>query len=275
MKLSSTLCWVLATSALYAGATADSNNNDGLSSPALRLHPRQNILSSLANVILGADDTPTDAQTPTTPTSATRTTQTSTTTRTTRTSRTQTTATSDKPTTTDDDDVTTTSVVTVTSTRRTTTPTRNTNSGTSTSRMPTGTDSTPTDPSPSPTRTSSVVIVTLTRPGITTTATAAPLPTIDKANGEKADVGTSSNITTIIVAPTVTSCGLLFVAVVFYFFRRSAMRSKYGDDDIFGQPHNYSPDPFLPTAYHDNPEAHYKDYPADHPKNYPNSYQLN
>ncbi|KAJ1843695.1 hypothetical protein LPJ57_009673, partial [Coemansia sp. RSA 486] len=59
--------------------------------------------------------------------------------------------------------------------------------------------------SPTPTKSSSLVIVTVTRTGSTITTFEPEAPTIDQANGEKADVGTSENLTTIIAAPVATA----------------------------------------------------------------------
>ncbi|KAJ1932363.1 hypothetical protein EC988_009484 [Linderina pennispora] len=105
-----------------------------------------------------------------------------------------------------------------------------------------------------------MVVVTITRPGLTTTMLR-DFPTIDQANGEKADVGASTNLTTVIAAPCVTAGGLLVCAIVFYFMRRRAVSSKYGVDDIFSQPVNQSSDPFLtPLPYHDQLHGYSKEY---------------
>ncbi|KAJ2795024.1 hypothetical protein H4R20_006024 [Coemansia guatemalensis] len=97
------------------------------------------------------------------------------------------------------------------------------------------TETEPTD-SPTPTdESSSMVVVTATRPGVTTTTMVGPAPTIDDANGDKADVGTSGNLTSIIVASSVTAAALLLCTVLFYLYRRRKNRMTHGEEDFFAK----------------------------------------
>ncbi|KAJ2614969.1 hypothetical protein H4S08_001450 [Coemansia sp. RSA 1365] len=117
----------------------------------------------------------------------------------------------------------------------------------------------PTD-SPTPTDSSSMVVVTATRPGVTTTTMIGPAPTIDDANGDKADVGSSGNLTSIIVASSVTAAALLLCTVLFYLYRRRRNRMTHGEEDFFAKgPLDGSPlsragntvattSPFIPPA---------------------------
>ncbi|KAJ1725431.1 hypothetical protein LPJ53_000361 [Coemansia erecta] len=103
---------------------------------------------------------------------------------------------------------------------------------TSTKTSSTKTSSTKTSPTTT-SKSTSMVVVTVTRPGSTITTVAPPPPTIDQANGDKADVGTSENLTTIIAAPTATAVALMLFAVLFYLHRRRKNRIRYSDDDTF------------------------------------------
>ncbi|KAJ2743586.1 hypothetical protein GGI19_006681, partial [Coemansia pectinata] len=87
--------------------------------------------------------------------------------------------------------------------------TRSTPSSRSSEDKPTSDEPTSPTASPSPTSNSGMVIVTVTRPDVTITTRVPPPPIIDQSNGDKADVGTPSNLTTIIVAPSVTAVALL------------------------------------------------------------------
>ncbi|KAJ2803983.1 hypothetical protein H4R21_001820 [Coemansia helicoidea] len=78
-------------------------------------------------------------------------------------------------------------------------------------------------------------VVTITGPGVTKTTVVGPPPTIDDPNGSKADVGASSNLTSIIVASTVTAVALLACTVLFYVYRYRKNRRTYGDDDFFAK----------------------------------------
>ncbi|KAJ2399491.1 hypothetical protein GGI23_002622 [Coemansia sp. RSA 2559] len=136
-----------------------------------------------------------------------------------------------------------------------------------------GESSTPTDSSPSsspdPTSdsssdsSSSFVLVTVTRPNSVVTTSVAR-PTIDDANGDKANVGGSSNLTTIIVAPVVTSLALLFCAVMLFLYIRRKNRNKYNNEDVFakGASHSGARDnsmsPFIPQG-HDSGDGYVKE----------------
>ncbi|PIA19321.1 hypothetical protein COEREDRAFT_79265 [Coemansia reversa NRRL 1564] len=126
-------------------------------------------------------------------------------------------------------------------------------------RTKTDTDTEATD-SPTPTDSPSMVVVTATRPGVTTTTMIGPAPTIDDANGDKADVGSSGNLTSIIVASSVTAAALLLCTVLFYLYRRRRNRMTHGEEDFFAKgPLDGSPlsradntiattSPFIPPA---------------------------
>ncbi|KAJ1841862.1 hypothetical protein LPJ73_005980 [Coemansia sp. RSA 2703] len=132
-----------------------------------------------------------------------------------------------------------------------------TNSSTKTSSSKTSsTKSSPTTTSKSTT----MVVVTVTRPGSTITTVAPPPPTIDQANGDKADVGTSENLTTIIAAPTATAVALMLFAVLFYLHRRRKNRIRYSDDDAFSKGGaGKATKPYVPP---NNPEGLFA--PRDH-----------
>ncbi|KAI7834795.1 hypothetical protein BX661DRAFT_175537 [Kickxella alabastrina] len=115
---------------------------------------------------------------------------------------------------------------------------------------------TPTDSSSSATRSSSIsstktslVLVTVTRPGTTITAMVSASPTIDQANGEKADVGAVENLTTVIVAPTVAAVALLLLAILFFLHKKRKNRIRYDGEDAFasGPTKPYTP-PTKPYA---------------------------
>ncbi|KAJ2829745.1 hypothetical protein GGI24_002070 [Coemansia furcata] len=108
------------------------------------------------------------------------------------------------------------------------------------------TDTTPTTPdptspppssssSPKPTPSTDMVVVTVTRPNVTITTHVPPPPIIDQSDGDKADVGAPSNLTTVIVAPCVTAVALLLCAVMYYMYSKRRNRVKYGDEDIFAK----------------------------------------
>ncbi|KAJ2787122.1 hypothetical protein GGI15_000998 [Coemansia interrupta] len=122
-----------------------------------------------------------------------------------------------------------------TSTRRTSSTdggSEDSSTDSSTKTSSTKTSSTKTSPTTT-SKSTSMVVVTVTRPGSTITTVAPPPPTIDQANGDKADVGTSENLTTIIAAPTATAVALMLFAVLFYLHRRRKNRIRYSDDDTF------------------------------------------
>ncbi|KAJ1900455.1 hypothetical protein LPJ81_003940, partial [Coemansia sp. IMI 209127] len=135
-----------------------------------------------------------------------------------------------------------------------------------------GESSTPTDSSsssPDPTSdsssdsSSSFVLVTVTRPNSVITTSVAR-PTIDDANGDKANVGGSSNLTTIIVAPVVTSLALLFCAVMLFLYIRRKNRNKYNNEDVFAKgasnsgARDNSMSPFIPQG-HDSGDGYVKE----------------
>ncbi|KAJ2873233.1 hypothetical protein GGH93_003381 [Coemansia aciculifera] len=127
--------------------------------------------------------------------------------------------------------------------------TRSTPSSRSSEDKPTSDEPTSPTASPSPTPTSGMVIVTVTRPDVTITTRVPPPPIIDQSNGDKADVGTPSNLTTIIVAPSVTAVALLVCAILYYVYSKRRNRAKYGDEDIFakGAGRNAEGSPFSQT----------------------------
>ncbi|KAJ2511670.1 hypothetical protein H4217_007266 [Coemansia sp. RSA 1939] len=155
-----------------------------------------------------------------------------------------------------------------TTTDETTTPSDSSTDGseTATSDSETSKETSATEPtsSPEPTSdTSSFVMVTVTRPN-TVITTSVERPTIDDANGDKADVGRSSNLTTIIVAPVVTSVALLFCAVMLFMYIRRRNRSKYANDDVFAKgARENSTSPFIPQR-HGSGDGYVKDEDSPH-----------
>ncbi|KAJ2725257.1 hypothetical protein GGI07_001390 [Coemansia sp. Benny D115] len=177
---------------------------------------------------------------------------TSTTSRNTRTSQT-----SETTPTSNDDEETVTSRTTQTRTSRTSTS-RTTSStdteddsGDSETSTTSKSSSSPTSKSTSTKSTSSMVVVTVTRPGITTTALVPPSPTIDQANGEKADVGSSGNQTTIIAASVSTAGGLALAVIIWFLYIRRKNRMRYGDEDTFAKsatkPYTPPSRPYVPA----------------------------
>ncbi|KAJ2556750.1 hypothetical protein EV175_001790 [Coemansia sp. RSA 1933] len=142
----------------------------------------------------------------------------------------------------------------------------NTSTDSSDSSSPTSTDTTTSTSSPEPSSesSSSYVLVTVTRPNSVVTTSVAR-PTIDDANGDKANVGGSSNLTTIIVAPVVTSIALLFCAVMLFLYIRRKNRNKYSSEDVFAKGagsnsggRDNSMSPFIPQG-HDSGDGYVKE----------------
>ncbi|KAJ2853420.1 hypothetical protein FB639_006543, partial [Coemansia asiatica] len=229
----------------------------------MQRHPRQ-LLSDLLDVLNpikdgradgdstadtqtdNTDTTPTDNTldtTDTTPSSSQPTSRTSPTSDTQRTSRT----TSDRETDTTSDTrpSSDTSTSDESSTSRTSRTSRTSNTSSSEEDTPSPTpDSSSTH---STTKPSSLVVVTVTRTGSTITTFEPAAPTIDQANGEKADVGTSENLPTIIAAPVATAVALMLFAVLYYLHRRRRNRIRYSDDDTFSKtPSNPVVKPYVP-----------------------------
>ncbi|KAJ2493993.1 hypothetical protein IWW37_000071 [Coemansia sp. RSA 2050] len=285
-------CWALGVAALVAALVANAASDiphERAAGPfedngdIERYHPR-GILEDLASLLNpvrvpradddesesggGATDNhsddnnppPTSSTSATTPTSTTQATTTTSTTRTTTTPTTRTTPTSTT-------EETTTTTTTRTSNTRTSN-TRTTTTGRTTQELPTTED--PDEPTTTTTSTrpttSGVVIVTYTRPDRTITTRVPPPPIIDQSDGDKADVGAPSNLTTVIVAPIATAVALLLCAIMYYMYSKRKNRVKYGDEDIFakgaagrnseGSPFSQSnASPFIPPEHSSNARA--------------------
>ncbi|KAI9504045.1 hypothetical protein BX070DRAFT_223323 [Coemansia spiralis] len=293
MRLITSATWVLAAAALVfsvdADAVADGSPAATLATPkaedlnAMALH-RRDLLDSLANFFNPSrvanaasttvdtnDDNNTDNDTNnnndnTTPadnnnSSSQSSSDTKTTSSKGSTSSSQQTHTSSSGSDTNNDNQTT-----ETSTSTKTRSASSTNTSSADSESPTdgttaSSSSSPSSSSPTPTSSSSYVLVTVTRPN-TVITTSVARPTIDDANGDKANVGTSSNLTTIIVAPTVTAIALLLCAIMLFMYMRRKNRSKYGEEDIFAKDSYVRPDnstsPFIPQE-HDSGDGYVKD----------------
>ncbi|KAJ1734784.1 hypothetical protein LPJ61_000893 [Coemansia biformis] len=118
------------------------------------------------------------------------------------------------------------------------TPTKtstDTRTGTRTSTDTQASTETSTEPPSSTPDSTSLVVTTVTGPGITRTTVVGPPPTIDGEDGNKADVGVSSNLTSIIVASTVTAVALLVCTVLYYVYRYRKNRKVYNNEDFFGK----------------------------------------
>ncbi|KAJ2443747.1 hypothetical protein GGI03_007952 [Coemansia sp. RSA 2337] len=256
-------CWALAATALLAttavsasdiphkrvGAAGPVENNAVAESGELWRHHRRGILDDIASLLdpirqPRADDdessgggspgnnTDDNAQ----PTSNTSTTKPTSATSSMKSSTTPTSRTSSSTTTEDTPSSTTSSKPTSSRTSSTrSSSTRSTPTSRTSDDKPTSDEPTSPTASPSPTPTSGMVVVTVTRPDVTITTRVPPPPIIDQSNGDKADVGTPSNLTTIIVAPTVTAVALLVCAILYYMYSKRKNRAKYGDEDIFAK----------------------------------------
>ncbi|KAJ2699475.1 hypothetical protein H4218_002625 [Coemansia sp. IMI 209128] len=218
---------------------------------------------------------------PTTPTSATTPTSTTETTPTTPTSKTTTTPTSRTTPTSTTEEATSTTTTRTSNTRTSNTRTSNSrtsNTGRTTEELPTTDEPEETTTTSSTKTTSSgLVIVTYTRPDRTITTNVPPPPIIDQSDGDKADVGAPSNLTTVIVAPIATAVALLLCAIMYYMYSKRKNRVKYGDEDIFakgaagrhseGSPFSQSDtSPFVPPEHSSNARAdgYIKEAPGFH-----------
>ncbi|KAJ1799913.1 hypothetical protein LPJ75_006599, partial [Coemansia sp. RSA 2598] len=270
-------CWVLATAALLGtvSATEASEHNykraaqsdvagispvqlPPLSSPkTVQRHPRQ-LLSDIIDLFNpsregraegdSTEDTPTDNAVETSTENSQSSTETTPSSSSSPTSRTSPTSETERETSSSGRD-TETSDSSRTS-EKSTTEESNTSRTSRTSRTSstdeeTSTSTSNTRTSPTTTKSSSLVIVTITREGSTRTTYKPPPPTIDQANGEKADVGTSENLPAIIAASVATGVALILAAILYYLHRKRKSRIRHEDDDAFfkstPEPKPYAP----------------------------------